>query len=194
MYAEILAGPIKIYRAVVGTPEPLPPSDSPPAAWTLVSDNTQYTKDGLNVAMTDERDEIEVMNKLYPIKELRKSARKKFEVKLKDMKIETLALLLGNPMIQTDPTATMKGYRRVSNEMSFLVAEHALLVVGHSPYDDEEGEYGLNYWAPRCTFKGPGKFDHQLSVPSELNCMINTLVHPTLGLGYTTANYTPQTA
>ena len=194
MYAEILAGPIKIYRAVVGMPEPLPPSDSPPAAWTLVSDNTQYTKDGLNVAMTDERDEIEVMNKLYPIKEYRTSARKKFEVKLKDMKIETLALLLGNPMIQTDPTATMKGYRRVSNEMSFIVAEHALLVVGHSPYDDEEGKYGLNYWAPRCTFKGPGKFDHQLSVPSELNCMINTLVHPTLGLGYTTANYTPATA
>ena len=155
MYAEILAGPIKIYRAVVGSPEPLPPSDSPPAAWTLVSDNTQYTKDGLNVAMTDERDEIEVMNKLYPIKEYRTSARKKFEVKLKDMKIETLALLLGNPMIQTDPTATMKGYRRVSNEMSFIVAEHALLVVGHSPYDDEEGEYGLNYWAPRVHLQRP---------------------------------------
>ena len=66
MYAEILAGPIKIYRAQVGTAEPLPPSDSPPVAWTLVSDNTQYSKDGLNVAMTDERDEIEVMNKLYP--------------------------------------------------------------------------------------------------------------------------------
>ena len=109
MYAEILAGPIKIYRAVVGTPEPLPPSDSPPAAWTLVSDNTQYTKDGLNVAMTDERDEIEVMNKLYPIKEYRTSARKKFEVKLKDMKIETLALLLGNAMSADRPDCNHEG-------------------------------------------------------------------------------------
>ena len=191
MFAEILAGPIKIYRAPVGTPEPLPPSASPPETWTLVSDNTQYTKDGLNVAMTDERDEIEVMNKLYPIKEYRTSARKKFEVKLKDMKIETLALLLGNTLVQTAPTENDKGYRRVSNEMSFVVPEHGLLVVGHSPYDEEEGNYGLNYWAPRVTYKGPGNYDHKLSVPSELTLMINCLIHPTLGLGYTTANYMP---
>ena len=108
MYAEILAGPIKIYRAQVGTAEPLPPSDNPPVAWTLVSDNTQYSKDGLNVAMTDERDEIEVMNKLYPIKEYRTSARKKFEVKVKDMKIETLALLLGNAVLETAPPTPTK--------------------------------------------------------------------------------------
>lgn len=193
MYAEILAGPIKIYRAAVGTAEPVPPSASPPSPWSLISDNTQYSKDGLNVAMTDERDEIEVMNKLYPVKEYRTSARKKFEVKLKDMKIETLALLLGNAVAETAPTKSAKGYRRVSNEMGFILPEHALLVVGHSPYDDEEGNYGLNYWAPRCTFKGPGAFDHKLSVPSELTLMINCLIHPTLGLGYTTANYAPVT-
>ena len=29
MIAEILAGPIKIYRAAAGTAEPLPPSDTP---------------------------------------------------------------------------------------------------------------------------------------------------------------------
>ena len=37
MIAEILAGPIKIYRATAGTAEPLPASDTPPATdWTLI--------------------------------------------------------------------------------------------------------------------------------------------------------------
>ena len=119
MNAEILAGPIKLYYADVGTAEPVPPTASPPSTtWMLVAENSeepdadpQVSKDGLNVAMTDERDEIEVMNNLYPVKEYRTSARKKFEVKLKDMRIETLALLLGNTMVQTAPTATDAGYR-----------------------------------------------------------------------------------
>ena len=72
------------------------------------------------------------------------------------MKIETLALLLGNAVLETAPTNTAKGYRRVSNEMTFAVPEHGLLVVGHSPYDDEEGNYGLNYWAPRCHLQRAG--------------------------------------
>ena len=54
-----------------------------------------YSKDGLNIAMTDEREEVEVMNELYPIDEFITSARQKFEVKLKDMTIETLAHAAG---------------------------------------------------------------------------------------------------
>ena len=38
--------------------------------------------------------------------------------------------------------------------MTFTVPEYALLVVGHTPYEEEEGNYGMNYWAPRVTFKG----------------------------------------
>ena len=113
MFGEVIAGPIQIYRAPVGTVEPLPPSDMPPAPWALIggtqaTDEVQtYSKDGLNIAMTDEREEVEVMNELYPIDEFITSARQKFEVKLKDMTIETLALLLGNSLAQTArPRAT----------------------------------------------------------------------------------------
>ena len=152
-----------------------------------------YTKDGLNIAMTDERDEVEVMNELYPVEEFLTSARQKFEVKLKDMKLETLAMLLGNTIADTAATATDKGYRRLSTQKSFRTPKYAILVVGYTPYEALAGEYGLNYWAPRVTFKGPGAFDHKLSTPIDLKLMINCLVHPTLGLGYTTANYAPTT-
>ena len=162
MYAEILAGPIKIYTAMVGTVEPLPPSEDP-SGWDLLADDSemgncpQYTKDGLNVSMTDERDEIEVMNKLYPVKEYRTSARKKFEVKLKDMRLQTLAMLLGNAVENEPATSSEKGYYRVSNEMSFIVPEYALVVVGHSPYEEEEGNYGLNYWGTARHLQGAGR-------------------------------------
>ena len=196
MNPEILAGPIKLYHAPVGEAEPLPPSDAPGGPWTLIADNSlnpnadpQVSKDGLNVAITDERDEIEVMNSLYPVKEYRTSARKKFEVKLKDMRLETLALLIGNAVVDTAAVTGVKGYRRLSSEMSFIVPEYALLVVGYAPYEVDEDDYGLNYWEPRVTFKGPGAYDHKLSTPIDVTLMINCLVHPTLGLGYTTANY-----
>ena len=197
MFGEVIAGPIQIYRAPVGTAEPLPPSDSPPSPWVLVggtqaSDDVQtYSKDGLNIAMTDEREEVEVMNELYPIEEFITSARQKFEVKLKDMTIETLALLLGNTHVDTPAVSGVKGYHRVSTQKVFRPPKYAILVVGYTPYDDLEGEVGMNYWAPRVTFKGPGAFDRKLSTPSEVTLMINCLVHPTLGLGYTTANYAP---
>ena len=200
MFGEVIAGPIQIYQAPFGTAEPLPPTDTPPSPpWLLVggtqaSDDVQtYSKDGLNIAMTDEREEVEVMNELYPIDEFITSARQKFEVKLRDMTIETLALLLGNPAVQTGPTATAKGYKRVSTQKTFRPPKFAILVVGFTPYNALEGEVGMNYWAPRVTFKGPGAFDRKLSTPSDVTLMINCLVHPTLGLGYVTANYAPTT-
>ena len=196
MFGEVIAGPIQIYRAPVGTAEPLPPSNTPPAAtWTLVggtqaTDEVQtYSKDGLNIAMTDEREEVEVMNELYPIDEFITSARQKFEVKLKDMTIETLALLLGNTYVDTPAVSGAEGYRRVSTQKVFRPPKHAILVVGYTPYDDLEGEVGMNYWAPRVTFKGPGAFDRKLSTPADVTLMINSLVHPTLGVGHVTANY-----
>ena len=200
MFGEVIAGPIQIYRAAVGTPEPLPPSNTPPMpTWTLVggtqaTDDVQtYSKDGLNIAMTDEREEVEVMNELYPIDEFITSARQKFEIKLKDMTIDTLALLLGNDVDLTAPTASDKGYRRVSTQKVFRPPKYAILVVGFTPYDDLENdaEGGMNYWAPRVTFKGPGAFDRKLSTPADVTLMINCLVHPTLGVGYVTANYLP---
>ena len=137
MLAEILAGPIKIYYADEGTAEPLPPTDSPPTAnWTLIGGNGTadevelYSKDGLTVSNTDERNEVEVMNELYPLEEFITSARRTFEIKLKDMKIETLGLLLGNAVVSEAATATAKGYYRVSNQKTFKPPKHAFLAVG----------------------------------------------------------------
>ncbi len=199
MFGEVIAGPIQIYRAPVGTAEPLPPSDSPPSPWVLVggtqaTDEVQtYSKDGLNIAMTDEREEVEVMNELYPIDEFITSARQKFEVKLKDMTIQTMGMLIGNTVVDTPATASDKGYYRTSTQKVFRPPKHAILVVGFTPYDDleDDAEGGMNYWAPRVTFKGPGAFDRKLSTPADVTLMVNCMVHPTLGLGYTTANYAP---
>ena len=201
MIAEILAGPIKIYYADAGTVEPVPPSDSPPSTtWNLIGGSGTtphafelYGKDGLTVNMTDERNEVEVMNELYPIEEFITSARQTFEVKLKDMKLATLGLLLGNTPVSEPATATAKGYWRVSTQKVFRPKKYAFLAVGQTPYDALEGEVGLNYWAPNVTFKGPGSFTHMLSTEIDLTLMINCLIHPTLGLGYVTANYAPIT-
>ena len=199
MFGEVIAGPVKLYRAPVGTAEPLPPSDTPPAPWVLIggtqaSDEVQtYSKDGLNIAMTDEREEVEVMNELYPIDEFITSARQKFEIKLKDMTIQTLGMLIGNAVVDEPATASDKGYYRTSTQKVFRPPKHAILAVGFTPYDDleDDAEGGMNYWAPRVTFKGPGAFDRKLSTPADVMLMINCLVHPTLGIGYATANYAP---
>ena len=200
MFGEVIAGPVKLYRAEVGTAEPLPPTDTPDLnIWTLIggtqaTDDVQiYSKDGLNIAMTDEREEVEVMNELYPIDEFITSARQKFEIKLKDMTIQTLGMLIGNTVVDEAPTASDKGYYRTSTQKVFRPPKHAILVVGFTPYDDleDDAEGGMNYWAPRVTFKGPGAFDRKLSTPADVTLMINSLVHPTLGIGYATANYAP---
>ena len=188
-FEELVAGPIKLYYAPQGTSEPLPPTGSPPSPWQLIGDTENYSGDGLAISMSEETNEIDLLNELLPVEEFITSQRTTFEINIKDMRLELLGILLGNTVASTAASGNDAGYRRVSLERSFRKPKWAFLAVGLAPYEDTAEMEGLNYYAPRVTFKGPGSMTHMLSTPIEQTLTVNVLKHKTLGGGYVTAAY-----
>lgn len=146
---EILAGPLTLYLAPVGTAFPAVDAE-PAAAWTLVgtSGDENYADDGVTVTHNQTIEQARHAGTTGPVKAWRTEESLLIALVLWDMTLEQYAATLnGNAITTTAAGSGTAGTKKIGLSRSHEVTSYALLARGQSPYGDG---YVAQYEVPRC--------------------------------------------
>lgn len=128
---EIIAGPLELYWAPVGTAMPAI-GVAPETPWTLIgkSGSSNYTDDGVAVTFDETLEDFVPLGQTLPIKSFRTAEGLLVSVTVADLSLDTVRLALNQNAVTTGT-----GDKSVSLYRGVNVAEMALLArgVGKSP-------------------------------------------------------------
>lgn len=188
MTVQILAGPLDVYYADVGTARPArstsyAPNPSTPAPWVIIGDNLKGP-DGITVDPSRSYTYEYVMNQTYPVESFISQAGLKFGLPLKDMRLDALRYAFNGNTVSVDAaTTTNPAMEEIDLDIGHESIKVALLVVGRVPYDDGRPEARAVWWIPKANIEGPGSISYKLAEGSMYTLNFITLRHPTLGVG-----------
>ena len=147
---EILAGPLTLYLAPVGTAFPLI-NVVPAAAWVRVGTNgdANYDDDGIVVSHVQKTETARPAGLTAPVKAWRTEEDLMIMVKLWDLTLEQYRTALNAAAVTTvAAAASVAGIKRIGLSQGQEVTTYALLARGlSSPYGDG---FNLQYEVPRC--------------------------------------------
>lgn len=161
---EILVAPFEVWRAPVG--EAFPDVDTTPGGnWFLLGTNGKcnMSEDGVSVNLEQTITEIFTLCGTAPAKAIRPQEATTIVFTLLDATLEHLRFALNyNTITDTPAGSGTPGVRSINIRRGQVVARHALLVRGVSPYD-----YTLSgqYKVPACYQSGNASLVHNKSVP-----------------------------
>ena len=186
---KLLAGPVHLYIAAVGTPlVDAALTGIPGSPWTLLG-NGWHDDDGVKVAAPQEIEDVYVQNELLPIDAFRKRATLMIEAMLQDMQADAFAWAYHGDSAQVTTraaSATEIGKVEVPLERGFEIHKFALLCKGRAPYADGEG---MVFYFPRGYASGDYESTMMLATPAKVPFKFMALKHETL-----TASWQAQTA
>ncbi len=173
---EIIAGPLTLWLAPVGTAFPL--IDAVPAvAWVKagMSGDRNYSDDGVAVMHSQTITQARPAGALGPVKAFRTEEDLKFTVTLWDNTLEAYTLALGGAA----PAATAAGsgtagYKKLGLTRGQAIKTYALLARGLSAYGDA---YAAQYEVPRCYQSANPNPIYKKGVPAGLQLEFTALEH-----------------
>lgn len=175
---EIIAGPLTLWLAPVGTAFPALGA-APGAAWTKVgtSGDQNYSDDGVTVSHGQKIEEARPAGSTGPRKVWRVEEDFMVSVVLWDLTLEQyLFALNGNTVSTVAAGAGTPGYKTIGLSRGQDVATYALLARGGlSPYGDG---YSLQYELPRCYQSGEPEVLFKKGAPAGLDLEFTGLEDP----------------
>ena len=207
-YESILAGPLRMFLANEGTVRPTGPPQGvdpksfgvvgspgvgamyPGTDWKLFADEF-YDEEGLGFDFTETINYTRILNKTLPVVAHRSEEDFSISVGVKDMSLETVALIMNDSTITPHAaTGTADGYLVFELTRGHVVSTHSLLVIGDAPYEDSKGQQKLQFHFPLIVFEGPESFQMMLGDPAVLNVTFKILDHPTIPITMAAVNVT----
>lgn len=188
MEVQVLAGPLDIYYAAVGTTRPNRsglsyPDKSNPSPWTLIGDDLKGP-DGITIDPSRSYNYERVMNQTYPIEAFVSQADLKFSLPLKDMRLDALRFAFNNNAIAKVAAApNQPGTDSMPLNVGHTSFKVALMIVGGVPYETSRPEARATWWIPKANVEGPGAIPYKLSEASMYTITFVSLYHPTHGVG-----------
>jgi len=150
---EIIASPVDVWFAVVGTAFPLIDA-TPAAAWKKIgsSGNLNYTDEGVTVAHPQSIEKFRALGDTGSRKVFRTEEDLLIRLVLADITLEQYAHALNsNTVTTTAAGAGTAGYKTVGMSRGAAVATVALMVRGPSPYGND---WTLQYEVPYAAQSG----------------------------------------
>lgn len=166
---EVIAHPLEIYLAPVGTAFP-DVSAAPDASWTLLgtSGDENYDEDGVTVTHEQTLEEWTPAGSTGPRKVFRTGERLVIAVPLADLSAEQYARVLNDATITQDAAGVgTAGVDRFGLSQGHTVATFALLARGKSPAGDS---FDAQYQVPRCYQGANQEPQFQKGNPALLAC------------------------
>lgn len=163
---EIIAGPLTLYYAEIGTAFPDINEAPDDGDWTLVGTNgdRNYSEDGVKVSHAQSLNYARPAGATGPVKAFLDTEDLKFTVTLWDMTLEQYALALnGNAVGTTAAGVGTAGFKKLGLSRSPLIKEYALLARGTSAYDED---FAAQYEVPRCVHSGSPEPVFRKGVPA----------------------------
>ena len=164
---EIVAGPLELYLAPVGTAFPAIDA-APGAGWTKVGTNgdRNYSDDGVSVTHSQTLQKVRPAGAVGAVKTFRTEEDLSFTVTLWDMTLEAYQLALGGVAPETVAAGVgTAGTKTIGLSRGETVKAYALLARGVSAYDDA---MPAQYEVPRCYQSGNPNPVHRKGVPAGL--------------------------
>lgn len=173
---EIIAGPVTLFFAPVGTTFPAIGAE-PGAPWTKVGTkgDRNYSDDGVTVQHSQKIETSTPAGALGPVKAWRTEEGLIVTVTLWDMSLEQYALALSGAA----PTTTAAGVgtpgtKRLGLSRGAEVRNYAMLARGASAYGDQ---FTAQYEVPVCFQSGSPKITRKKGVPAGLELEMTALEH-----------------
>lgn len=164
---EILAGPLTLYLAPVGTA--FPAVDAAPGDdWTLIgtSGDENYGDEGVTVTHSQTFEQARPAGTTGPVKAWRSEESLMIALVLWDMTLEQYqATLNGNALTTTAAASEAAGTKKIGLSRGHEVATYALLARGSSPYGDG---FVAQYEVPRCYDSGSAAPVYRKASPAAL--------------------------
>lgn len=173
---EIVAGPVEVYQAAVGTAFP-DVADAPSGSWTLIgiSGDLSYTEKGVTGTFKQKVDTVRSLGSTGPRKAFRSSEDLMFSLELMDVRAESWSQALnGNSVTTVAPGAGTAGYKKVGLSRGPDVTNIALLIRGTSPY----GDWAAQFEVPVCFQSGEPKVVSKKGDPQVLEMEWTALEDP----------------
>lgn len=174
---EIVAGPLTLYLAPVGTAFPAI-DDAPDVAWVKVgaSGDRNYSEDGVSVMHSQAVNKVRPAGAVGAVKAFRTEEDMALTVTLWDNTLEAYTLALSG----VAPTATAAGagtagYKKLGLSRGETVKTYALLARGISPYGDG---YAAQYEVERCYQSANPSPAYRKGVPAGLQLTFDALEDP----------------
>lgn len=174
---EILAGPLKLWLAPVGTAFPVA-DDDPAAGWTLVaaSGPRNFTEDGVSVQHPQSFEEFRAAGSTGPLKAFRTEEGLMIGVTIADLTLEAYKLALnGNTVAAVAAGVGTPGTKTIGLSRGASVTEYALLARGASPYGDG---MQMQYEVPRVYQSGEPEPQFEKGTPAGLALQFSALEDP----------------
>jgi hypothetical protein len=148
---EIVAGPLELWLAPVGTAFPNV-SVAPAVAWVRIgtNGNANQDDDGVTITHTTKQEVARPAGSLAPVKAWNVEEDLMISMKLWDITAEQYATAINKATVTTTAAATgLGGFKRIGLSQGYDPAVYALLVRGMnmSPYGDT---FNVQYEVPRC--------------------------------------------
>lgn len=173
---EIIAAAFKMYLAPVGTAFPL--IDAVPAVdWVLVgtSGDLNYMDDGITIDQPQTVTPFRALGDSGVRKVFRQDEDLKMGLVLVDLTLEQYKIAINHNTVATVPAGGEAGYKKIGLSRGLIVATHALLLRGPSPYM-EDGN--MQYEIPRGAQTGSPSVVMRRTVPAGLKLEWMALVDP----------------
>ena len=172
---EILAGPLTLWLAPVGTAFPLVTA-LPAAGWIKVGTNGDgnYSDDGVIVNHVQKIEGARPAGHTGQVKAWRTEEDLILSLTLWDLSLEQYATALNKAVITTTAASTgQPGTKAIGLSMGQDVTQYALLARGASPYGDN---MSAQYEVPRCYQSANAKITNKKGKPSGLDLEFTALV------------------
>lgn len=173
---EILAGPLDLWLAPVGTAFPVVTA-APAGPWAMVgtAGKRNYSDDGLSVQHSQKIDTATPAGAIAPVKAWRTEEGLIFTVTMWDMSLEQYTIALGAAApVTTAAAAGSPGTKKIGLSRGPDVVTYALLARGMSAYGDA---YKAQYEIPVCFQNASPKPVFAKGKPSGLELEFMALEH-----------------
>ncbi len=174
---EIIAGPLTLWLAPVGTTFPLIDA-APSGTWIKVgtSGSRNYSEDGVTIAHSQTTQKVRPAGAVGAVKAFRDSEDMMIRVTLWDLTLEQyLYALNGNAVTTTAAGPSTAGFKKIGLSQGHSVTAHALLVRGVSAYNEA---MAAQYEVPRCFQSGNPEPVFRKGVPAGLAMVFDALEDP----------------
>ena len=171
---EIIAGPLELWAAPIGTAFPIVGA-APAVAWSKIgtSGNKNYADDGISVAHSQKVETARPAGAMGPVKAWRTEEDMMLTVTLWDMSLEQYTRALSGSAVSTTAAAVgTAGYKKLGLSRGSDVATFALMARGASAYGDT---YAAQYEVPRVFQSGNPKILYKKGVPAGLELEFTAL-------------------
>lgn len=146
---EILAGPLTLWLAPVGTAFPLV-NIAPAVAWVKIGTNgdANYDEEGITVSHVMKQEVARPAGRTGPVKAWTTEEDLMISLKMWDVTLEQYATALNKAAVTTTAAgAGAAGYKKIGLNQGQEITQYALLARGSSPYADG---MAMQYEVPRC--------------------------------------------